>query len=139
MTVHNLADLLDAADEVWQDRALCAQVEAGDVFFPERGESPRAAKQICALCEVREDCLDYALKHDIHFGVYGGLTDLERRVAQKVSTYTATGDIAMRDRYIHTLARKDCTPKWIAARLGMDRVEVETILGDQSFSTTQAA
>ncbi len=62
----------------WQDRALCAQTDP-EAFFPEKGGSTREAKKICLGCEVRSECLDYALAHDERFGIWGGLSERERR------------------------------------------------------------
>ncbi len=68
---------LATADQ-WQDRALCAQTDP-EAFFPEKGGSTREAKKICLGCEVRHECLDYALAHDERFGIWGGLSERERR------------------------------------------------------------
>ncbi len=62
----------------WQDRALCAQTDP-EAFFPEKGGSTREAKKICLGCEVRTECLEYALAHDERFGIWGGLSERERR------------------------------------------------------------
>jgi WhiB family redox-sensing transcriptional regulator len=62
----------------WQERALCAQTDP-EAFFPEKGGSTREAKRICSGCEVRAECLDYALAHDERFGIWGGLSERERR------------------------------------------------------------
>lgn len=62
----------------WQDGALCAQTDP-EVFFPEKGGSPRDAKKICASCDVRSECLEYALVTNERFGVWGGLSERERR------------------------------------------------------------
>jgi WhiB family redox-sensing transcriptional regulator len=59
--------------------AICAQVDVGDVFFPENGGSTADAKRICRRCPVRTACLDYALSNDERFGVWGGLSEQERR------------------------------------------------------------
>ncbi|WP_328767288.1 WhiB family transcriptional regulator [Streptomyces sp. NBC_00286] len=66
-----------APDLSWQEQALCAQTGA-DFFFPEPGSSVREAKRICALCEMRPACLQYALANDERFGVWGGLSEKER-------------------------------------------------------------
>ena len=71
------SDELAAADQ-WQDRALCAQTDP-EAFFPEKGGSTREAKKICLGCEVRHEFLDYALAHDERFGIWGGLSERERR------------------------------------------------------------
>jgi WhiB family transcriptional regulator, redox-sensing transcriptional regulator len=66
------------ADDQWQERALCAQTDP-EAFFPEKGGSTREAKRICQGCEVKDMCLDYALAHDERFGIWGGLSERERR------------------------------------------------------------
>lgn len=68
----------DQRPEEWQNRALCAQTDP-EAFFPEKGESTREAKRICAGCEVRAQCLDAALLGDERFGIWGGLSERERR------------------------------------------------------------
>lgn len=73
-----LARVTDPAAGRWQERALCAQVDP-DAWFPGKGESPRLAKQTCAACPVREQCLDYAIEHGETFGIWGGMTERERR------------------------------------------------------------
>lgn len=65
-------------EEGWQERALCAQTDP-EAFFPEKGGSTREAKRICSGCEVKAECLDYALAHDERFGIWGGLSERERR------------------------------------------------------------
>ncbi|MCP2167944.1 WhiB family transcriptional regulator [Goodfellowiella coeruleoviolacea] len=78
-----LADLFDVAEEQdWQERALCAQTDP-EAFFPEKGGSTREAKRICQGCEVRAECLEYALAHDERFGIWGGLSERERRKLKK--------------------------------------------------------
>lgn len=62
----------------WQAQALCAQTDP-EAFFPEKGGSTREAKAICAQCEVRVQCLEYALENDERFGIWGGLSERERR------------------------------------------------------------
>jgi WhiB family redox-sensing transcriptional regulator len=62
----------------WQTDALCAQTDP-EAFFPEKGGSTRDAKKICTTCEVRAQCLEYALANDERFGIWGGLSERERR------------------------------------------------------------
>jgi WhiB family redox-sensing transcriptional regulator len=62
----------------WQDQALCAQTDP-EAFFPEKGGSTREAKRVCRGCEVRAECLEYALENDERFGIWGGLSERERR------------------------------------------------------------
>jgi WhiB family redox-sensing transcriptional regulator len=65
-------------DRAWQDQANCLGVDP-DLFFPERGASTREAKEVCRGCEVRQQCLDYALANGEKFGIWGGLSERERR------------------------------------------------------------
>lgn len=69
----------------WQDAALCAQVDP-EIFFPEKGESTRHPKMICRSCDVRAECLDYALETDQRHGVWGGYSERERRVLRRVAS-----------------------------------------------------
>ncbi|CAN2213726.1 Transcription factor WhiB [Candidatus Nanopelagicaceae bacterium] len=62
----------------WQERSLCAQTDP-EAFFPEKGGSTREAKRVCQSCDVRQECLEYALAHDERFGIWGGLSERERR------------------------------------------------------------
>ena len=68
----------DAEEYSWQDRALCAQTDP-EAFFPEKGGSTREAKRVCRSCDVRAECLEYALGNDERFGIWGGLSERERR------------------------------------------------------------
>ena len=72
------ATIDETVDDQWQERALCAQTDP-EAFFPEKGGSTREAKRICLGCEVSDGCLDYALAHDERFGIWGGLSERERR------------------------------------------------------------
>jgi WhiB family redox-sensing transcriptional regulator len=70
---------IDIEEELrWQERALCAQTDP-EAFFPEKGGSTREAKRICTTCAVRSECLEYALGNDERFGIWGGLSERERR------------------------------------------------------------
>jgi WhiB family redox-sensing transcriptional regulator len=68
----------DIEDLGWQDLALCAETDP-EAFFPEKGGSTREAKRVCRNCEVRAECLDYALRHEIRHGIWGGMSERERR------------------------------------------------------------
>jgi len=74
----------------WQERALCAQTDP-EAFFPEKGGSTREAKKVCGGCEVRAECLDYALANDERFGIWGGLSERERRKLKKANLELAVG------------------------------------------------
>jgi WhiB family redox-sensing transcriptional regulator len=68
----------------WQQQALCAQTDP-EAFFPEKGGSTREAKRICVGCEVKAECLEYALGQDERFGIWGGLSERERRRLKRMA------------------------------------------------------
>ena len=76
-------DLEGLAPPAWREDAACRDFPT-DLFFP-IGHGPRAqaqasqAKAICAQCPVRADCLEYSIVTNAQFGVFGGLTEDERR------------------------------------------------------------
>jgi WhiB family redox-sensing transcriptional regulator len=82
MSGQGIAGLLgigtEADAESWQEQALCAETDP-EAFFPEKGGSTREAKKICTGCEVKAQCLEYALANDERFGIWGGLSERERR------------------------------------------------------------
>jgi WhiB family redox-sensing transcriptional regulator len=65
------------AAQAWMSRAACVDVDPG-LFFPARGQSCGPAKAICGGCEVRADCLEYALTVGERFGIWGGTSEHER-------------------------------------------------------------
>lgn len=76
---HTFLELLELERPAWQAQAACAGVDLA-VFFPERGESTAPAEAICAGCEVRDDCRDYALDGVGDWpGVWGGTSRHQRR------------------------------------------------------------
>lgn len=75
-------DVDDDNPLAWQSDSLCAQTDP-EAFFPEKGGSTRDAKRICGSCEVRAQCLEYALENDERFGIWGGLSERERRKLKK--------------------------------------------------------
>ncbi|MDJ0385084.1 WhiB family transcriptional regulator [Streptomyces sp. G-G2] len=76
----------------WQADAACRNVGPARFFHPagERGEEREdrdaAAKRVCAHCPVRRDCLEHALRAQEVFGVWGGLTEDERRDMRRTSS-----------------------------------------------------
>lgn len=68
----------DGQDLSWQERANCQGVDP-ELFFPERGASTKEAKAICAGCEVKAECLDFALRMGEKFGIWGEKSERERR------------------------------------------------------------
>lgn len=97
----------------WTERAGCIGSDP-DLFFPGRGESCAPAKAICAPCPVRSECLDYARRWNISFGVWGGTSERERRQLPRTSRprklWTATrlddlcwGDAPINGRAVQTI------------------------------------
>jgi WhiB family redox-sensing transcriptional regulator len=68
----------EGPDRSWQSRANCMGVDP-ELFFPERGASTREAKAVCRGCVVREECLEYAIANGEKFGIWGGMSERERR------------------------------------------------------------
>ncbi len=68
----------------WQDGARCRDFDL-EIFFPEQGRSGREAKRICAECPVRIECLNDALRRDERYGVWGGMSERERRRLKRMS------------------------------------------------------
>jgi WhiB family redox-sensing transcriptional regulator len=80
--MQELMDVDDGGAMSWQELALCAQTDP-EAFFPEKGGSTREAKKVCLSCDVRGECLEYALSNDERFGIWGGLSERERRKLKK--------------------------------------------------------
>ena len=66
----------------WQDRAACFGIEP-DLFFPVSEDEAGAALAFCGGCRIREECLAWALKNGERYGVWGGLTEQQRRRVQR--------------------------------------------------------
>jgi len=62
----------------WRREAACRDLDTG-VFFPLSEADAGPAKEVCAVCPVREECLEFALVTHQGDGVLGGLTETERR------------------------------------------------------------
>ena len=65
----------------WRQQAACHGTDLNP-FYPERGQSAGPARRVCAKCPVRQPCLEYALSNRITDGIWGGLTERERRPLQ---------------------------------------------------------
>lgn len=66
------------AGDTWTAHAQCRGVESAD-FFARSLTDARAAIRVCERCPVRQECLDYAVDNDMDLGVWGGLTERQRR------------------------------------------------------------
>lgn len=75
--------------EDWRNRAAC-RTEDPELFFPRGNTGPalwqiEEAKKVCRQCDVREKCLDWALTNDQDHGVWGGMSEDERRALKRRS------------------------------------------------------
>ncbi len=73
-----MSALADEGSEGWRERALCAQTDP-EAFYPDKGGSARQAKKVCSDCPVTAQCLQWALDKGEHWGIWGGLSERERR------------------------------------------------------------
>jgi WhiB family transcriptional regulator, redox-sensing transcriptional regulator len=69
---------IDPGVHDWRAYAACAGTDP-DLWFAAGAIEHRIAKRICRLCPVREECLAYAMDAPVDHGVWGGLTERERR------------------------------------------------------------
>ena len=80
---------LQITPPAWQAHTACTPDDT-DLFYPDSAESPAAyaaAREICAACPVRTDCLEWAMELGDPHGMWGGLTGRERqRLAQQRGT-----------------------------------------------------
>lgn len=116
--------LPSAEDLGWHLQAICREV-GGDTWFPDAGGSTREAKRICADCPVRLQCLNYALKRNEPFGIWGGLSERERRKVRRgekvVPTLRPCGTVAAFQRHVRDgeapcdecrAAKNDASRQW---------------------------
>lgn len=78
VTIDTLVDLFNTKDRAFMARGACVGVAPG-LMFPTRGQSCTEAKAVCKGCEVKVECLAYALAHNERFGVWGQTTERQRR------------------------------------------------------------
>ena len=108
----------------WRQQAGCRGTDL-DMFFPERGASADPARQVCASCPVRQPCLEYALSNRITSGIWGGLTERERRPLQSDWIQAEWRD---RDRAILAADAAGYTTAVIGRSFGLSRTSVIRIV-----------
>jgi WhiB family redox-sensing transcriptional regulator len=62
----------------WMKKALCAEVDP-EMFYPEKNTDGTVAKRICLRCDVKVECLQYAIDNKEDHGIWGGLNERSRR------------------------------------------------------------
>lgn len=70
--------------KAWMAEAKCLDADP-EAFFPEKGGSTREAKRICSACSVQQECLQWALQNDERFGIWGGMSERERRRLKRLA------------------------------------------------------
>ena len=108
----------------WREQAACHGADL-NLFFPERGESAEPARQVCAACPVRQPCLDYAISNRIAYGIWGGLTERERRALRSRWVRASRQD---RDRAIRAAEAAGYTAAAIGHSFGLSRTSVSRVL-----------
>jgi WhiB family redox-sensing transcriptional regulator len=108
----------------WREEAACRGADLA-LFFPGRGESAGPARQICASCPVRRPCLDYAISHGITSGIWGGLTDRDRR---PLRTRHVSAVRRERDAAIAAAAAAGATTAAIGREFGLAATSVSRVL-----------
>ena len=132
MTLDELLRMLGI--ESWMMDALCAEADP-DAWFPEQGGNPRPAKRICAVCDVREQCLEYALRREREGrgdqGIWGGMSRIERlmmvgkRPEKRPSRRVRDEE---RDAKILSLRRQGLQVRVISEKTGVAPRTVERVL-----------
>jgi len=108
----------------WRELAACRGADL-NLFFPARGGSAEPARQVCAACPVRQPCLDYAVSNAITDGIWGGLTERERRALR--TSYLRAVRLE-RDRGVAVLVAAGYTAAAIGRSFGLSRTSVTRIV-----------
>ncbi|WP_331732745.1 WhiB family transcriptional regulator [Streptomyces sp. NBC_00015] len=94
--------------ESWGTRAICQAADPEELFV--EGAAQNRAKAMCTGCPVRTECLAYALDNRIEHGVWGGMTEKERRaLLRRRPTVTSWRRLleAARTEHIQQCSRRD--------------------------------
>lgn len=91
MTKISINSLLGPQPE-WKALGNCVGVNA-ELFYPERGASTREAKAVCDACVVREECLEFAVVNGEKFGIWGGLSERQRRPLRRARALAEANNV----------------------------------------------
>lgn len=78
-------DVIRSDEMEWQVKGICRNIDP-EFFFPEgraKANQAKIAKRICLDCPILQECRDWALTRGEQFGVWGGLSDNDRRAIWK--------------------------------------------------------
>lgn len=135
---------VSTSEFVWQDYAVCKETDP-EAFFPEKGGSTKEAKRVCMGCPVQDSCLQYALDNEERFGVWGGLSERERRSIKRGRTprprrthvAAAAADTEAGDRLLHPKERRLQILREAEAN-GIDNKALAELLGCTTATAGQA-
>jgi|GEM_PF-697717 len=108
----------------WRELAACRGTDL-NLYYPGRGESAEPARQVCAACPVRQPCLDYAISNAITHGIWGGLTERERRAFR--TSYLRAVRLE-RDRDVAAMVAAGYAAAAIGRSFGLSRTSVTRIV-----------
>jgi hypothetical protein len=108
----------------WRELAACRGADL-EVFFPSRGELAGPARRVCAACPVSQPCLDYAVTNRITHGIWGGLTERERRALR---SHWVRISRRGRDRAVLAAEAAGYTAAAIGHSFGLSRTSVTRIV-----------
>lgn len=74
----NFNELISLVRDSWRENAACREADTS-AFFIGPGKSPDAALAVCNRCEVRDECLEFALDNEENYGIWGGLNADQRK------------------------------------------------------------
>jgi hypothetical protein len=83
----NISVTAHEENPTWRELAACRGLHP-DLFHPERGTDTRTPKQVCADCPVTAECLAFALVNFEKHGIWGGMSERERRTLRRNLTRT---------------------------------------------------
>ena len=123
-------------NEDWATKALCNQARPDELFV--RGAAQNRAKQMCAGCPVRTECLAEALDNQIEWGVWGGMTERERRAVLRkrpnVTSWRRLFEAARAEQLAHHENAQAA-----ARRMAAQRAVVESTVAARTAITVTAA
>jgi len=117
----------------WQEYAICRQSDP-ERWFPEKGGSTKVIKKICNSCPVQYECLEYALDNGEAFGVWGGLSEQERRLLRRRTRHSV--DVEARRAHVARLTAAGLDSEQIATEL---RMTARQVLRDRAALKKQAS